>query len=104
MAAANALAFAAAARALAVEARALGLAVPGFRSPPRLAGACRSLGRHPGGGAVVSVVVRGRPLAEVAADMVDGVLALNRVPGADADALRRALLAAAIGEEAVRAA
>jgi len=101
---ANALRFAAVARGLAGEARARGLAVPGFRSPPRLPGASRSLGRHPDGGAVVSVVVRGRPVAAVAADMVDGVLALNGLGGAEAEALRAALLASALGADAVRAA
>ena len=96
---ANAIRFAAVARSLAAEARARGLAVPGFRSPPRLPGACRSLGRDPDGGAVVSVVVRGRPLAEVAADMVDGVLAANGLRGARAERHRSALLAAALGEQ-----
>ena len=94
---ANAIRFAAVARSLAAEARARGLAVPGFRSPPRLPGACRSLGRHPDGGAVVSVAVRGRPLSEVAADMVEGVLAANGLRGPRADGHRSALLAAALG-------
>ena len=98
MTVANAIRFAAVARGLASEARARGLTVPGFRSPPRLPGAYRSLGRHPGGGAVVSVVVRGRPLADVAADMVDGVLAANGLRGARAEPHRSALLAAALGE------
>jgi len=101
---ADALRFAAVARALAGEARARGLAVPGFRSPPRLPGACRSLGRHPDGGAVVAVVVRGRPLGDVAADMVEGVLAVNRLRGAEADGLRATLLASALGAHPARAA
>ena len=96
MPAANALRFAAVARELAAEARGLGLAVPGFRSPPRLPGARRSLGRHPDGGAVVSVVVRGRPLADVAADMVEGVLAANRLAGPAAEGLRARLLASVL--------
>lgn len=101
---ANALEFAAVARELAAEARRRGLAVPGFRSPPRLAGARRSLGRHPDGGAVVSVVTRGRPLAEVAVDMVEGVLAANRLAGPEAEALRSALLASIQGVRPARAA
>ena len=105
---ADALGFAAVARVLAAEARGRGLAVPGFRSPPRLAGARRSLCRHPDGGAVVAVVVRGRPLADVAVDMVEGVLVVNRLSGPRAEAVRTALLAsvlaAAPGVPAARAA
>lgn len=101
---ANALGFAAVARELAAEARGRGLAVPGFRSPPRLPGARRSLGRHPDGGAVVSVVVRGRPLADVAADMVEGVLAANGLAGPGAEGLRSALLASALEARPARAA
>ena len=93
---ADALGFAAVARVLAAEARRRGLAVPGFRSPPRLAGARRSLGRHPDGGAVVAVVVRGRPLADVAVDMVEGVLVVNRLAGPEAEGLRSALLASVL--------
>ena len=101
---ADALRFASVARSLAGEAGARGLVVPGFRSPPRLPGARRTLARHPDGGAVVSVVVRGRPLADLAADMVEGVLAANGVHGARAEAHRPALLAAALGERSARAA
>ena len=100
---ANALRFAAAARGLAAEARARGLVVPGFRSPPRLPGAHRSLAHHDGG-AVVSVVLRGRPMVDVAADMVEGVLAANGLGAAEADALRGELLASALGAGATRAA
>ena len=104
MPAANALCFAAVARELAAEARRRGLAVPGFRSPPRLPGARRSLGRHPDGATVVSVVVRGRPLADVAADMVEGVLAANRLAGPEAGELRTALLASVMEIRTARAA
>ena len=45
------LRFAHAVRALAIEARRAGFVVPGFRSPPRLAGVDRSLRRRSGGGA-----------------------------------------------------
>jgi hypothetical protein len=56
---------------------------------------------------VVAVRVHGRSLEAVVTDMVDGVLAANR--GADGQAVdtlehRRALLAAALGEEEASAA
>ena len=71
--------FAAAARRLGGEARRRGLVVPGFRSPPRLPGAERSIRRRPDGAAVVAVRVHGRSLEAVVADMVEGVLAANRL-------------------------
>ena len=80
-----ALRFADAARRLGAAAHEAGLHVPAFRSPPRVPGAARTIRRYPGG-AVVSVRLRGRPFAEVVADMVDGVLAANQVPAADGPA------------------
>ena len=80
-------AFAAAARRLGDAARAAGLAVPAFRSPPRVAGAVRTIRRYPGG-TVVSVQLRDRAHEAVAADMVEGVVATNRLTG---DAALRAL-------------
>lgn len=85
--------FADAARRLAAVAHAGGLVVPAFRSPPRVPGARRTLRRHPGG-AVVSVVLRDRPFPEVASDMVDGVIAANRLAGAPAARWCTALTAA----------
>jgi hypothetical protein len=76
--AATTVEFAAAARALAAAARRFGLAAPSFRTPPRLVGLDRTLRRHAQGG-VVSVRLRGRPWAAVVADMIDGVVALNRL-------------------------
>ena len=67
--------------------------MPAFRSPPRVAGAARTIRRYPAG-AVVSVRLRGRPFAEVVADMVDGVLAANQVAGDDAPRVRARLAAA----------
>lgn len=93
----SSLRFAAAVRAITVAARRAGLLVPGFRSPPRLAGVDRSLRRR-AGGATVAVVVRDRPWPAVLADMVDGVIATNRLRGADADRAR-ALLWAALGRD-----
>ena len=87
-------AFAAAARRLGDAARAAGLAVPAFRSPPRVPGAARTVRRYPGG-TVVSVQLRGRPHEVIAADMVEGVVVTNRLTG-DAALRARTLLAAAL--------
>ena len=76
--AATTVQFAAAARALAAAARRFGLAAPTFRTPPRLVGLDRTVRRHPQGG-VVSVRLRGRPWVAVLADMIDGVVAVNRL-------------------------
>jgi hypothetical protein len=84
--------FADVARRLGAAAHEAGLDVPAFRSPPRVAGADRTIRRYPAG-SVVSVRLRGRPFADVVADMVDGVLAANRVGGADAAQLRHRLAA-----------
>jgi hypothetical protein len=88
-----ALRFADAARRLGAAAHEAGLSVPAFRSPPRVPGAARTIRRYPAG-AVVSVRLRGRPFAEVIADMVEGVLAANRIPPADAVGVRARLRAA----------
>lgn len=90
------LRFARAARRLGTAARAAELTVPAFRCPPRVAGVRRSIRRYPGG-AVVSVLVRGRPFAEVAADMVEGVLVVNRLEG-EAATRMRATLAGALAD------
>lgn len=82
--------FASLARTLGAAARAAGLAVPAFRSPPRLRGARRTIRRYPGG-AVVSVQLRAREHADVVDDMVDGVLAANRLRGEAASRMREAL-------------
>jgi len=88
-----ALRFADVARRLGAATHEAGLSVPAFRSPPRVAGAARTIRRYPAG-AVVSVRLRGRPFADVVADMVDGVLAANRVPASDAPRVRAGLVAA----------
>ena len=87
-------AFAAAARRLGDAARAAGLAVPAFRSPPRVAGAVRTVRRYPGG-TVVSVRLRDRPHEAVAADMVEGIVVTNRLTG-DAALRARTVLAEAL--------
>jgi hypothetical protein len=95
---ATALRFATAARLLAQHARRHGLDVPGFRSPPRLAGADRSLRWRADGGATVAVSIRDRPWVAVLADMVEGVVAANRLAGQAADQARSALWVAVSGE------
>jgi hypothetical protein len=90
--------FAAAVRIISVEARHLGVVAPSFRSPPRLPGVDRTLRRWPGG-ATVAVVVRGRPWPAVTADMIDGVVATNRLQGPDADRVRGALWVALEGDK-----
>ena len=84
--------FADLARRLGQRARALGLAVPGFRTPPCVGGSVRTLRRRGDGTAVVAVQVRGRALSAVAADLVEGVVAANRLTGAEAERARASLL------------
>ena len=98
------LRFAAAVRALAVESRKLGLEVPGFRSPPRLAGADRSLRRRPGAAPAVAVRLAGRPFAAIAADMVEGVVVTNGLAGEEAARVRSRLLDALAAEATPEAA
>ena len=78
---ASSLRFASAARTLGQVARARGLAVPGFRSPPRLAGVERSVRRRPDGGATIAVRLRGRPWVAVLGDMIEGVVVANGLTG-----------------------
>jgi hypothetical protein len=90
---AGALFFSQVARRLGAAARAAGLVVPAFRCPPSVAGARRTIRRYPGG-AVVAVQLKGRPFDDVAADMVDGVLVVNRLAD-EASARMRPVLAEA---------
>lgn len=80
------------ARRVVAEAQRHGLVVPGFRSPPRLPGAVRTVRRFPGG-AMVAVVWRGRLPAAVVADMVDGVVLVNGLAGGAAAECRSLLWA-----------
>ena len=91
------------ARLLAEAARRHGLRAPAFRSPPRAAGASRTIRRYPGGQAIVAVRVRGRPRREVEADMVEGVVVANTLRGTEAERARRALLTALADAVAPRA-
>jgi hypothetical protein len=87
------LRFARLARSLAEAARAQGLRAPTFRSPPRLAGVTRSIVRR-GPAVTVAVALRDRPWPAVVADMVEGVVAANRLAAVRADRARAALWAA----------
>lgn len=87
----SSLQFAAAARSLGQAAREQKLLVPGFRSPPRVAGVERTLRRRPDGGATVSVQLRDRPLVAVVADMLEGVVVANGLEGTAATRARTAL-------------
>jgi len=101
---ATSLRFASAARTLGDAARRRGLQVPGFRSPPRLPGAERTLRRRRDGGAVVAIRLRGRPWVAVLGDMVEGVIVANRLGGADATRARTALWSALEQTDELRAA
>jgi len=79
--------FASAARNLTREARRRGLVGPSFRCPPRLVGIDRSIRRHDDG-AIVAVRLRGRPWPAVLSDMIEGVVATNRLQPPHADRLR----------------
>ena len=87
---ASALDFARTARVLAGVARQHGFAAPSFRSPPKLVGVDRSLRRFQSG-ASVAVAVRNRPWQAVVADMIEGVVAANRLASPQADRLRTAM-------------
>jgi hypothetical protein len=100
----SSLRFADAVRVLAVEARSLGLAVPGFRSPPRLVGADRSLRRRPNAVPAIAVRLTGRPWEAVVADMVEGVVVANGLSGHRAAEVRRRLLASVTAAQGTRAA
>ncbi|WP_419929579.1 hypothetical protein [Candidatus Poriferisocius sp.] len=96
------LAFAEAARLLGMAVRGQELAIPSFRSPPREVGRRRTLSRHEDGSVTVSVMVRNRVWEAVLADMIEGIVATNRMDGIDAEALRDHLWEALEGESAQR--
>jgi len=94
----SSVSFSALARALGAEVRRHGLELPSFSSPPRLAGARRTVRRLHGGGFMVSVSVRSRSVDEVLADLVDGVIVVNGLRGREAEGWRLALRAAVLPE------
>lgn len=85
--------FAAMVRFLAAESRKEGLTVPAFRSPPRVAGASRTI-RRSRDGTIVAIRLRGRAADAVAADLVEGVLVANRLDARTAETVRPRLRAA----------
>lgn len=87
------LRFVAVAKALVRVARAERLVAPVFRSPPRLVGVSRSIRHQQDGVVTVSVALRNRPWGAVLADMVEGVVAANRLQGVAADRCRTQLWA-----------
>lgn len=92
----SSLMFAATVRALAGAARARGLAVPGFRTPPRIPGAERTVRHGPDGSATVAVVVKGRPHQAVVADLIEGIVIANDLSGAEATRVRTRLWEAVV--------
>jgi hypothetical protein len=83
--------FADAARRLSRAAQRRSLDVPSYRCPPRLVGVDRTIRRRradKGGGAVVSIRVKGRPREAVLADMIEGVVVTNGLRSPDADRIR----------------
>ena len=84
--------FVAAARLISREVQRYGLEVPSFRSPPGVLGVNRTIRRRARGG-VVSVAVRERPFVAVLADMIEGVIVVNRLLSPEADQVRTALWA-----------
>ena len=86
----NTAEFASVARNIAAESRRLGLSVPGFRCPPRIVGVDRTLRRFVGEetSGIVAVAVKGRPLAAVVADMIEGMVVANQLVPPVADRLR----------------
>ena len=92
--------FATTVRTLAAAARARGLSVPGFRSPPKLAGADRTIRRHGDGSATVAVVVKGRPFQAVIADLIEGLVLANDLEGAEATRVRTFLWEAVVTAQA----
>ena len=55
----------------------MGLQVPAFRTPPRVAGVDRTIRRALDGSVLVSVRSRGRAWPAVLADMIEGVVVAN---------------------------
>lgn len=92
--------FATAVRILASAARQRGLVVPGFRSPPRIPGAERTVRRQPNGSSTVAVVVKGRPYQAVVADLIEGIVIANELDGTEATRVRTRLWEAVVHAQA----
>lgn len=98
------LQFAGTVRTLSAAARARGLIVPSFRSPPKVPGVERTVRRRADGSATVSVVVRGRPSEAVVADLIEGIIVANDLPGGEATRVRTQLWEAVVGPAGTAAA
>ncbi len=72
-------------------ARRLGLQIPSFRSPPVRADVDRSIRWSQDGSATVAVRVRGRSMAAVEFDVVEGVLQANHLDGPQREEMRTRL-------------
>jgi len=92
----SAVQFAATVRTIGAAARSRGLVVPGFRTPPRVPGAERTLRRRNDGGATIAVVMRGRPYQAVVADLIEGVVVANALDGTEATRVRTQLWEAVV--------
>lgn len=90
------LAFARSARTVAEASRSCGLVAPTFRSPPREPNRDRTIRWRLDGSAAVAVRLEGRPLVAVQADLIEGVLAANRLRGPEAETPRRVLWTALV--------
>ncbi|MHB8465984.1 MAG: hypothetical protein ACYDH6_09260 [Acidimicrobiales bacterium] len=80
-------------RTVAGEARKMGLVVPVFRSPPRLAGCDRTICRRHGD-LIVAIRLRDRPFGDVAADVIQAILVCNPLRRGQEMRVRRLLLQA----------
>ena len=83
--------FAEAGRRLAATATVMGLQVPAFRTPPRVAGLDRTIRRGADGSMLVSVRSRGRSWPAVVADMIEGVVVANGLDPPEAARVRNEL-------------
>ncbi len=87
------LEFAEAARQMGSVIRRAGHVVPTFRSPPKVPGRSRSILRRLDGSASVAVALRGRAIASIVSDMIEGVVVANQLHGQEAAWLRDQLWA-----------
>lgn len=98
----SSLDFSHAVRTLSESSRLQGLVVPMFRSPPRRAGARRTITRTHRG-ATISVTVADRAWTAVLADLIDGIVVTNELEGAAAIRCRTALWSALERDQVVAA-
>lgn len=96
------LRFAHAVRTLSESARLQGLEVPIFRSPPARKDAVRTIRRNRRG-STVAVRIGDRPWTAVLADLVDGIVLVNRLDAAAAIRCRTSLWSALEHEEVLAA-